>query len=97
MVGFSIQEPIELRSVPIGSRMICHIAVKNPPRTDFDRDKDVQDLKRSGHRDEQVAGDDGTRMIVNERRPTLTGRLPRTPHPALGTCRQYADRRTNPV
>ncbi len=27
----------------------------------------------------RFAGDDGTRMIVNERRPTLTGRLPRTP------------------
>ena len=79
MAGFSIQELTELLSGQIGSRMICHIAVKNPPRTDLDRDKDVQDLKRSGHRGEQVAGDDGTGMIVNERRPTLTGRLPRTP------------------
>ncbi len=41
MVGFSIQKLTELRSVPIGSRMICHIAVKNPPRTDLGRDKDV--------------------------------------------------------
>ena len=79
MVGFSIQELTELLSGPIGSRMICHIAVKSPSRTDLDRDKDVQDLKRSGHRGEQVAGDDGTRMIVNERRPTVTERLPRTP------------------
>ena len=79
MAGFSIQELTELLSGPIGSRMIRHIAVKNPPRANLDRDKDVQDLKRSGHRGEQVAGDDLTRMIVNERRPTLTGWLPRPP------------------
>ena len=79
MAGFSVQEITELLSGPIGSRMICHIAVKNPPRTNLDGDKDVQDLKHSGHRREQVAGYDGTRMIVNERRPTLTGRLPRKP------------------
>ena len=79
MAGFSIQELAELLSGPIGIRMICHIVVKNPPRTSLDRDEDVQDLKRSGHRGEQVAGDDRTRMIVNQRRPTLTRRLPRPP------------------
>jgi len=35
MAGFSIQELTELLSGPIGIRMICHIAVKNPPRTNL--------------------------------------------------------------
>ena len=34
------------------------------------RIQDVQDLERRGHRGEEVTGDDGTGMIVNERRPT---------------------------
>ena len=42
MAGFAIQELTELLSGPIGIRMICHIAVKNPPRTNLDRDEDVQ-------------------------------------------------------
>ena len=79
ITGFSIQELTELLSGPIGSRMIRYIAVQYPPRTDLDRYEDVLDLKRSGHRGEEVAGDDGTCVVVNERRPTLTGRLPRTP------------------
>ena len=79
MAGFSIQELAELLSGLIGIRMICHIAVKNPPRTNRDRDEDLQDLKRSSHRGEQVAGDDRARMIVNERHPTLTRRWPRPP------------------
>src|ERR1700693_2615503 len=79
MAGFSIQELTELLSSPFGSRMIRYIAVQNPPRTDLDRDKDVQDLKRRCHRGEEIAGDDVTCMIANERRPTLAGRLPRPP------------------
>src|SRR5271170_1790373 len=79
MTGFSIQELAELLSGPIGSGMIRYIAVEDPPRTNLDHDKDVQDLKRRGHRGEKVTGDDVTCMIVNERRPTLPGRLPRTP------------------
>src|ERR1700693_1643010 len=79
MAGFSIRELTELLSGPFGSRMIRYIAVQDPPRTDLECDKDVQDLKRRGHRDEEVAGDAVTCMIVNERRPTLPRRLPRTP------------------
>jgi len=79
MARFSIQEFAELLSGPLGSLMIRHIAVQDPTRADLDRDKDVQDLKRGCHRGEEVAGDDGTCMIVKECRPTLTGRLPGPP------------------
>ena len=66
MARFSIQEFAELLSGPLGSRMIRHIAVRDPARADLDRDKDVQDLERRGHRGEEVAGDDATCMIVKE-------------------------------
>jgi hypothetical protein len=78
MARFSIQEFAELLSGPLGSRMIRHIAVQDPTGADLDPDKDVQGLKRRRHRSEEVAGDDGTCMIVKECRPTLNGWLPRT-------------------
>ena len=79
MAGFSIQEFTELLSGPLGRRMIRYVAVQNPPRADLDRYKHVQDVKRRGHRGEEVAGDDGTCMIVKECRPTLARRLPWPP------------------
>jgi hypothetical protein len=51
-------------------------------RTDFDGDKDTQNLKRRRRLGKKVAGDDVTLHDCEQRRPTLIRLLPRT-HPPL--------------
>ena len=77
MAGFSVQEFTELLPSPIGSWMVGYVAMQNSPRADLDGDKDIHNLKGRGYRGEEIAGNDGTCVIVKERRPTLAGRLPR--------------------
>ena len=56
-----------------GRGMLGHIHVENAPRTHLYGDEDIQDMERSGHRNEKVAGHDGLRMVANEGCPTLAG------------------------
>ena len=56
---------------PSGRRVCGDIPVHHAARRDVEQDKDVQPLKRRGHDQEEVAGEHGTRMIVEEGGPGL--------------------------
>jgi hypothetical protein len=61
----------ELLSRPFRRRMIGHVYMQNPPRTNLHRYEDVDHPKSRGDGNEEIACNDGLRMVVNERRPTL--------------------------
>ena len=60
-----------------GRRMASHVAVQNSPRSDLHRHKYIQDLERSGDRNEEIAGHDGLGMVANEGAPALVGTVAR--------------------
>ena len=63
----------ELLDRPLGGRMGSDVPVRDPARTDLQHDEDVQDSEAAGHRNEEVAGEDGVRVISDEGRPPLRG------------------------
>lgn len=65
------RELTELLGGPLRRGMRGHIRVKNPPRTDLHCNEDVQDAERSGHGNEEVAGNNGIRMIPHKVGPAL--------------------------
>ena len=56
---------------PFRRGVFGEIPVHNPACADVEDDEDVQPLKGGGHHDEEVAGEYGAGMIVEERRPRL--------------------------
>src|SRR2546427_3925645 len=56
---------------PLGSRMLSNVKVKDSPRVEFHDHKDINQLERCGDNDKEVAGDNGFRMIADERHPAL--------------------------
>ena len=70
----------ELLNCPLSRRMRGDVEMENSPRRDLHRNKDVQDPEGRRHRDEEITGDDGLRMILNKRTPALIGDAPRPVH-----------------
>src|SRR5579862_9485278 len=68
------QELAELLDGPLGGGMLSHVAVENPPRADFHRDKDVQNPERGRHRNEEVTSYHRPGMAPNKSRPALAAR-----------------------
>jgi hypothetical protein len=65
------KEFAELLSGPFRRWMIGHVDMQNPPRANLHRYEDVDHPKSRADGNVEVAGNDGLRMVVNERRPTL--------------------------
>ena len=65
------EELSELLDRPFGGRMLGHILMQDSARTDFNRDKYVNDPEGGGDGNKEVAGDNGLRVIPNEGRPAL--------------------------
>jgi hypothetical protein len=64
--GFS-----ELLCGPLCRGVGSHIAVQNPPRTQFQNDEYIEKLEAGGHRHQEVAGDYSVGVIAHEYRPLL--------------------------
>jgi hypothetical protein len=67
----------ELLDRPFRSGVVGEIPVHDSACADVEEGEDVQPLKGGRHHDDEVAGEDATGMIVEERRPRLGGRPPR--------------------
>lgn len=74
------QEPIwmitgdgfaELLQCPLGGRVTGHVAVQNAAAANFHGHKDKQHLEAGCDRNQEVAGDDALRMILDEGHPVL--------------------------
>jgi hypothetical protein len=65
----------ELLGCPCPGRMWGDVDVQHSPRLHFDDDEDEEDLKPWGDDGEKVGGDDGARVIADERGPSLRALL----------------------
>ena len=61
----------QLLARPARTRVRCDVAVNQSPRLMLDDYEHVQETKRARYGNEEVAGDDGLRMVLEERRPAL--------------------------
>jgi hypothetical protein len=59
----------ELLDGPFRRRVFRQIPVHDPACAGVEDDEDVQPLKRGGHDEEEVAGENGAGVIVEERCP----------------------------
>jgi len=84
----------ELLDGPLGGRMGSDVPVRDAARTDLQHDENVQDSEAAGHRHEEVAGQDGVRVIPDEGRPPLSGSTaaPRPEVPEIPSDRARRDR-----
>src|SRR5215831_17971064 len=51
--------------------MLCHIPVRDPPRAHVQDHEHVEHAKCCAHRDKEIAGEQGSRMISDKRAPCL--------------------------
>jgi hypothetical protein len=61
----------ELLGGPFCRGVGSHIAVQNPPRTQFQNDEYIEKLEAGGHRHQEVAGDYRVGVIAHEYCPLL--------------------------
>jgi len=59
----------ELLDRPFRPRVVGEIPVHDPACADVEKDEHVQPLEGGRHHDEEVAGEDGAGVIVEECRP----------------------------
>ena len=69
--AFQRQAVSELLDRPFRSGAVSEIPVHHPACADVEEDEDVQPSKGGRNHDEEVAGEHGAGMIVEERRPWL--------------------------
>lgn len=72
------QELAELLQSPFGCRMLGNIAMDDPARTDLHRDKNVENVERRCHGNEEITGYDGLGVVTDESGPALPAGRPRT-------------------
>ena len=92
------EEFTELLNRPFRSRMVGHVDMQNPPRSNLHRDEDVDHPESRSDGNKEIASNNGLRMVVNECRPALIASLTTAmtgaqvfPH----SSRRYADSEFN--
>ena len=69
----------ELLQRPSRGRMRSYITIQELARPDFHDDEDVEHPKTGRHRDQKITGENGSRVIPDERLPVLRRCSPASP------------------
>lgn len=74
---------------PVRRWIDCNVRVKNPPAAQLHDNEDVEDLKASRNRGQEVTSDDGFGVVAKESRPLLVVLRPAPAFGAMGEVFAY--------